>query len=115
MLDGDWDVSAESEDVGPYLMALGAALPGLQAGVPTTMNAKLGLAAGQVTIDDLRSTVAGQAVSGQGMSTFGVPCRPRRAPLPSTVSIWTGLREPARPVRDPSSGALAARRSQRAA
>lgn len=108
VLDGDWDVSAESEDVGPYLMALGAALPGLQAGVPATMNAKLGFAAGQVKIDDLRSTIAGQAVAGQGMLDLrgAVPTATGTVALDSLDMDWLA-ESLLGPVRDPGSGALA--------
>ncbi len=80
------------------------------------MNAKLGLAAGQVTIDDLRSTVAGQAVSGQGMLDLrgAVPTATGTLALDSLDMDWLAracsapsvIRAPAR---------LRRRRSQRAA
>ncbi len=65
-LDGNWGLTLESEDVGPYLMALGVNLPASESGVSTKAEATLQLADGKVSIEDLTSTIAGQAVAGRG-------------------------------------------------
>ncbi|RKE84351.1 AsmA-like C-terminal region-containing protein [Rhizobium sp. AG855] len=109
LLDGAWNASVESADIGPYLMALGVSLPAAEAGVPTKAAAQFGLSEGQVTIDDLTSTVAGQAVSGRGTLDLRgvVPMAKATVSLDSLDLEWLA-ETMLGPVRDPASGALAA-------
>ncbi|MDH4442522.1 MAG: AsmA-like C-terminal region-containing protein [Rhizobium sp.] len=107
LLDGAWDLSLESEDVGPYLMALGVSLPASTSGVPTKAQATLQLSEGQMTIEDLTSTVAGQAVSGHGTVDLRGAVPSAKAALSADSLDLEWLAEiMLGPVRDPASGDL---------
>jgi AsmA-like C-terminal region/AsmA family len=108
LLDGAWGLSLESEDVGPYLMALGVNLPASESGVATKAEAKLTLAEGQVTLQDLTSTIAGQTVAGRGSLDLrgAVPAAKASLSLDSLDLEWLADAMLG-PVRDPASGALA--------
>lgn len=108
LLDGAWDVSLDSADLGPYLMALGVSLPAAEAGVATKATATFGLAGGQVTVEELTSTVAGQSVTGRGMLDLrgAIPSAKAALSFDSLDLEWLA-ETMLGPVRDPATGALA--------
>lgn len=107
LLDGAWEVSVESTDLGPYLMSLGLALPEAATGVPVAGSSRFSLADGGLVIDSLAGRIAGQTVTAAG-----------RVDLTGTVASAVGtvaleqmdlewLAEAVLgPVRDPATGAL---------
>jgi uncharacterized protein involved in outer membrane biogenesis len=107
LLDGAWDVAVESADLGPYLMALGVSLPAAEAGVATKATARFGLAGGLVTVEELTSTVAGQAMAGRGSLDLrgAIPSVKASLSLDSLDLEWLA-ETMLGPVRDPASGAL---------
>ncbi|KQW29715.1 hypothetical protein ASE36_09960 [Rhizobium sp. Root274] len=109
LLDGAWDVSLKSADAGPYLMALGAGLPSIEAGVALDAQASLGVADGQVTVDKLTSTIAGQAVNVAGTVDLrgAVPVAKGSVSLDSLDLEWLA-ETMLGPVHDPATGVLVA-------
>ena len=109
LLDGSWGLSLESEDIGPYLTALGVNLPASASDVPTKADATLTLAEGQVTTEDLTSTIAGQAVAGRGILDLrgAVPAAKASLSVDSLDLEWLADALLG-PIRDPATGALAA-------
>lgn len=107
LLDGTWDVSIDSADLGPYLMALGVSLPTVEAGVATKATATFGLAGGLVKVEELTSTVAGQAVAGRGTLDLrgAIPSAKASLSLDSLDLEWLA-ETMLGPVRDPATGAL---------
>jgi uncharacterized protein involved in outer membrane biogenesis len=108
LLDGAWDVSVDSADLGPYLMALGLGLPAAEAGVPTQAKAKFEATEGTVTIEDFTSTIAGQSVSMRGALDLrgSVPSANAEVSLDSLDLDW--LAETVfGTIRDPATGELA--------
>ena len=107
LLDGDWQVSLESDDIGPYLMALGLSLPDAATGVPITGETRLSLAKGQLAVESFEASLAGQAVAAEGRVdlTTAVPSAVGKVTLDQLDLDW--LAETAvGPLRDPTSGAL---------
>ena len=78
-LDGTWEVRAESQDLGPYLMALGLSLPEAATGVPAAGQTRFSLVKGQLAVENLNGSLAGQKVSAKG-----------RIDLSSAVPTMTG-------------------------
>ncbi len=107
LLDGDWDVSLESEDIGPYLMALGLSLPDAATGLPMAGEMQFALAEGKLAVETMKGQLADQAVSAQGSVdlTATVPSIAGTVALDQLDLDW--LAEiMAGPLTDPASGAL---------
>nr|WP_299502989.1 AsmA family protein [uncultured Rhizobium sp.] len=107
MLDGDWAVDFNSEDLGPYLLTLGSILPEIGTGLPVTLDAEIGLAKRQIAVKKLATEVDGNAVNATGTIDWQGD-HPKasgsismdRADLEWLAQTVLG------PVRDPASGAL---------
>ena len=107
LLDGSWQVSVESDDIGPYLMALGLSLPDAATGVPIAGETRFSLAKGQLAVESFEASLAGQAVAAEGRVdlTAAVPAAVGIVTLDQLELDW--LAEAAvGPLRDPTSGAL---------
>ena len=57
-------VSLKADDLAPWLMTAGQALPGMQLGLPAELSAKVDLRDALLVVSDLSGTLAGTAVSG---------------------------------------------------
>lgn len=66
LFDGGWEVSLDSGDIGPYLMALGLSLPDAATGLPVKAQTVFTLAEGQLAVDRLTGTLGGQPIEAQG-------------------------------------------------
>lgn len=107
MLDGGWDVSLDSQDIGPYLMALGLSLPDAATGLPVKGETQFSLADNQLAIERMTGTIGGQTLEAEGQVnlTGSVPS------IAGTVSIdqldldWLAATMIG-PLTDPASGVL---------
>lgn len=107
MLDGDWDASLTSQDLGPYLMALGLSLPDAATGLPIDGKTQFSLAKGQLEIESLQGMLASQEFAAEGRIDL-------TATVPSAVGTLTldqldlgWLAETVvGPLTDPASGLL---------
>ncbi len=107
LLDGSWVVSVESQDLGPYLMALGLSLPEAATGVPVAGDIRISLAKGQLSVESLDGRVAGQDVSAKGEInlTGTVPAATGSLTLEQLDLEWLA-ESVVGPVYDPSTGSL---------
>lgn len=109
LFDGGWQVSVESGDLGPYLMALGLSLPDAATGVPVTGETRFSLTKGQLAVDSFEANLAGQAVAAEGrvdLST-AVPSAVGTLTLDQVDLQWLA-ETVVGPLEDPTSGDLSA-------
>lgn len=107
LLDGSWEMSAESQDLGPYLMALGLNLPEAGTGVPASAQTRFSLAKGRLAVESLAGTLAGQKVSAEGTidMTTAVPAAVGAVTLEELDLGWLA-EAVVGPLHDPATGAL---------
>ncbi|MFN3719251.1 MAG: AsmA family protein [Rhizobium rhizophilum] len=107
LLDGGWQLSIDSGDLGPYLMALGLNLPDAATGVPITGEARFSLVEGQLGIESFEANVAGQAVVAEGRVdlTTAQPSAVGTVTLEALDLDWLA-ETVVGPLRDPMTGAL---------
>ncbi|SIR07381.1 AsmA family protein [Rhizobium sp. RU33A] len=107
MLDGGWDVSLDSQDIGPYLMALGLNLPDAATGLPVKGETQLSLADDQLAIERMTGTIGGQTVEAQGQVnlTGSVPSIAGTVSLDELDLDWLAATMIG-PLTDPVDGAL---------
>lgn len=107
MLDGGWDVSLNSQDIGPYLMALGLSLPDAATGLPVTGETQFLLGDDQLAIDRMTATIGGQTVEAEGQVnlTGSVPSIAGTVSLDELDLDWLAATMIG-PLTDPVDGAL---------
>jgi hypothetical protein len=107
LLDGAWEVSGESQDLGPYLMALGLNLPEAGTGVPASGEARFSLAKRQVVLESLEGSLADQTISAAGQVdlTATVPVATGSVRLEQLDLDWLA-ESVVGPLRDPTTGNL---------
>lgn len=107
LLDGGWQASVESGDIGPYLMALGLSLPDAATGVPIAGETRFSLAKGQLVVESFVASVAGQAVTAEGRVDLAaaVPSAIGSVTLDQLDLEWLA-ESVVGPLTDPTSGAL---------
>ncbi|THV10680.1 AsmA family protein [Rhizobium rhizophilum] len=107
LLDGGWQLSIDSGDLGPYLMALGLNLPDAATGVPIAGEARFSLVEGQLGIESFGANVAGQAVVAEGRVdlTAAQPSAVGTVTLDALDLDWLA-ETVVGPLRDPMTGAL---------
>lgn len=107
MLDGTWDAVLTSQDIGPYLMALGLSLPDAATGLPIDGKTQFSLGKGQLQVESLNATLAGQQVTAEGSVdlTAAVPSAVGRVNLDQLDLGWLA-ETVVGPLSDPASGAL---------
>ncbi len=107
MLDGGWDVSLNSQDIGPYLMALGLGLPDAATGLPVTGETQFSLGDDQLAIDRMKGTIGGQTVEAEGQVnlTGSVPSIAGTVSLDELDLDWLAATMIG-PLTDPVDGAL---------
>ncbi len=66
VLDGDWTLNLQSEDLGPYLLTLGSILPETGTGLPVKLDAQIGLVNRQISVKSIAGDIDGNAVSASG-------------------------------------------------
>ncbi|MBC2774825.1 AsmA family protein [Rhizobium sp. AQ_MP] len=108
LLDGAWQMSLDSRDFGPYLMALGLSLPEAATGLPVKAQSAFTLADGQLAIDRLAGTLSGQPIEAQGRMdlTGAVPAAVGDVRLEQLDLDWL-METMVGPLTDPSDGRLA--------
>lgn len=107
MLDGGWDVSLNSQDIGPYLMALGLSLPDAATGLPVTGETQFSLGDDQLAIERMTGTIGGQTVEAEGQVnlTGSVPSIAGTVSLDELDLDWLAATMIG-PLTDPVDGAL---------
>lgn len=107
MLDGKWDVSLESQDIGPYLMALGLSLPDAATGLPVKGETQFSLGDDQLAIERMTGTIGGQQVEAEGQVnlTGSVPSIAGTVSLDQLDLDWLAATMIG-PLTDPVDGAL---------
>ncbi|AOG10606.1 AsmA family protein [Agrobacterium sp. RAC06] len=107
MLDGKWDVSLDSQDIGPYLMALGLSLPDAATGLPLKAETQFSLGDDQLAIERMTGTIGGQTVEAEGQVnlTGSVPSIAGTVSLDQLDLDWLAANMVG-PLTDPVDGAL---------
>lgn len=107
MLDGRWDVSLDSQDIGPYLMALGLSLPDAATGLPLKAETQFSLGDDQLAIERITGTIGGQTVEAEGQVnlTGSVPSIAGTVSLDQLDLDWLAATMIG-PLTDPVDGAL---------
>lgn len=107
MLDGGWDVALDSQDLGPYLMALGLSLPDAATGLPVKGAAQFSLADGRIAVDHFSGTIGGQQIDAKGQVnlTGAVPSIAGTVDLDQLNLGWLA-ETMVGPLTDPATGAL---------
>ncbi|MDH4411847.1 MAG: AsmA-like C-terminal region-containing protein [Rhizobium sp.] len=107
LLDGSWDASIDSQDLGPYLMALGLSLPDAATGLPAKGQTQLSLAEGQLSINSLTGTLGSQQVTAEGQVnlTGSVPAAVGTVVLDQLDLDWLA-ETMVGPLRDAATGDL---------
>jgi uncharacterized protein involved in outer membrane biogenesis len=72
-LQGDLKLTLKSDDIEPYLILNGVALPGLGDGLPVDLTSSVSVASDTVTLDKLAGNVSGDAFSGMLRLKRGQP------------------------------------------
>lgn len=109
LFDGSWDVSVESGDLGPYLMALGLSLPDAATGLPASGQMRFSLADRQLAIERLNAGLSGQQVSATGRidMSAAVPAATGAVSLDQLDLHWL-VETVVGPLDDPATGELSA-------
>lgn len=107
LLDGAWQVSLDSQDFGPYLMALGLSLPDAATGLPVKLDSALSLAEDQLVVDRLAGTLAGQSIEAQGQVNLAgaIPSAVGTARVDQLDLDWLA-ETMVGPLADPADGTL---------
>ncbi|WP_377274981.1 AsmA-like C-terminal region-containing protein [Rhizobium sp. R86522] len=107
MLDGKWDVSLDSQDIGPYLMALGLSLPDAATGLPLKGETQFSFGDDQLAIERMTGTIGGQTVEAEGQVnlTGSVPSIAGTVSLDQLDLDWLAATMIG-PLTDPVDGAL---------
>jgi uncharacterized protein involved in outer membrane biogenesis len=107
MLDGGWEVSLDSQDIGPYLMALGLSLPDAATGLPIKGEMQFSLGDDQLAIERMTGTIGGQTVEAEGKVnlTGSVPSIAGTVGLDQLDLDWLAATMVG-PVTDPLDGTL---------
>jgi len=109
ILDGVWDASLKSGDLGPYLMALGLSLPDAATGLPVDGKMRFSLAKGQLQVEELHGMLADQKIAAQGQVDLSaaVPSATGTVSLDQLDLGWLA-ETMIGPLTDPTSGVLSA-------